>query len=85
LNANRNLKIRQQAIGNNRQHLYQLLTNESGISHVKVSTGYTLAQLLINLLIIALAGQLSLAYQLVVSVGITGGLSAVYVYVKGDG
>ena len=65
-----------------RSHLYQILANESGISHVKVSTAYTLAQLVINLLIIALAGQLSLAYQLVVSVGITGGLVAVYVIVK---
>ena len=67
-----------------RRHLYQLLTNESGISHVKVSTGYTVAQLLINLLIIVLAGRLSLAYQVVVSTGITVGLAAIYVYVKGD-
>jgi len=67
-----------------RQHLYQLLTNESGISHVKVSTGYTIAQLLINLLVIVLAGQLSVSYQLLVSIGITGGLAAVYVIVKRD-
>ncbi len=46
-----------------RSHLYQILANESGISHVKVSTAYTLAQLLINLLIIVLAGQVALGYQ----------------------
>jgi len=67
-----------------RQHLYQLLTNESGISHVKVSTGYTVAQLLINILIIVLAGQLSLEYQMVVSAGIIGGLAALYIFIKGN-
>ena len=67
-----------------RSHLYQILANESGISHVKVSTAYTLAQLGINLLIIALAGQVALGYQLVVSVGITGGLAALYIFVKGN-
>ena len=76
---------RENIIEPHRQHLYQLLTNESGISHVKVSTGYTLAQMLINLLIIAMAGQLSLAYQMVGLVGITVGLAGMYVYVKGDG
>ena len=64
--------------------MYQILANESGISHVKVSTGYTVAQLLINLLIIVLAGQVALGYQLVVSVGITGTLAALYIYVKGN-
>jgi hypothetical protein len=68
-----------------RSHMYQILANESGINHVKVSTGYTVAQLLINLLIIAMAGQVALGYQLGVSVGIVGGLVAVYVIVKGDG
>ena len=63
----------------------QILANESGISHVKVSTGYTVAQLLINLLIIVLAGQVALGYPLGVAIGIMGGLAAVYVYVKGDG
>jgi hypothetical protein len=67
-----------------RSHLYQLLANESGISHVKVSTGYTVAQLLINLFIIAMAGQVALGYQLVVSVGIVGALVAVYFYLKGN-
>ena len=67
-----------------RSHLYQFLANESGISHVKVSTGYTVAQLLINLFIIAMAGQVALGYQLVVSVGITGGLVALYIIVKGN-
>jgi len=66
-----------------RSHLFQILANESGFSHPKVSSAYTLAQLLINLLVIVLAGQVSLAYQLLVSVGIMGGLAAVYVYVKG--
>ena len=68
-----------------RSHMYQILANESGINHVKVSTGYTVAQLLINLLVIVLAGQLSLTQQLLVSIGITGGVAAVYVIVKGDG
>jgi len=67
-----------------RQHLYQLLANESGISHVKVSTAYTLAQLVINLLIIALAGQVALAYQMLVAIGITLVLATVYVIVKGN-
>jgi len=67
-----------------RSHLYQILANESGISHVKVSTGYTVAQLLINLLIIFLAGQLCLTQQLMVSIGITGALVAVYFYLKGN-
>jgi len=67
-----------------RSHLYQILANESGISHVKVSTGYTVAQLLINLLIIVLAGQLSYTQHLLVAIGITGGLAAVYVIVKRD-
>ena len=75
---------RENIIEPHRQHLYQLLTNEAGISHVKVSTGYTVAQLLINLFIIALAGQVALGYQLVVSVGITGTLAALYIYVKGN-
>jgi len=47
-------------------------------------TAYSVAQLLINLLIIALAGQVALGYQLGVSVGIVGALVAVYFYLKGN-
>ena len=37
-----------------RKHLYQLLTNEKGIAHWKISVGYGLTQLLIGLIVIAL-------------------------------
>ena len=36
-----------------RRHLYQLLANEKGIAHWKISIGYGLVQLLIGLIIIA--------------------------------
>jgi UDP-N-acetylmuramyl pentapeptide phosphotransferase/UDP-N-acetylglucosamine-1-phosphate transferase len=65
-----------------RQHLYQVLTNESGISHLKVSSGYAIVQLIINFIIIALINHLSYFYMLLVSIGIIMALSVGYIVIK---
>lgn len=38
-----------------RSHFYQYLANEKGISHLYISTGYAMLQLLINVIVIGLA------------------------------
>ena len=65
-----------------RNHLYQILANESGISHVKVSIGYVLVQLIINFLIIAAINQLSYIYMILLSIGIIFILAVFYFFVK---
>jgi len=65
-----------------RQHLFQLLANESGISHVKVSAGYAIVQLIINLIILASIGRLSYICMLFLSAGIIFILAASYLIIK---
>ena len=65
-----------------RSHLYQMLANESGISHLKVSSGYAIVQLIINFIIIALINHLSYFYMLLVSIGIIMALSVGYIVIK---
>jgi len=65
-----------------RNHLYQILANESGISHVKVSIGYVLVQLIINFIIIKSINQLSYIWMILLSVTIIFMLSLFYIFVK---
>lgn len=65
-----------------RNHLYQILANESGISHLKVSISYVLVQLIINLVIIASINQLSYIYMIFLSSGIIFILAVFYFFVK---
>ena len=65
-----------------RNHLYQILANESGISHIKVSMGYVLVQLIINFVIIASINQLSYIWMILLSVTIIFMLSLFYIFVK---
>ncbi len=55
-----------------RSHFYQILANEKGIAHWKVSTGYGIAQLLIGVLVILLRpmGPIALLLFLLVIFGI---------------
>jgi len=48
------LYLRQNIFEAHRMHFYQALTNERGISHLKVSAGYALAQFVICMIIIFL-------------------------------
>ena len=48
------LFLRQNIFQAHRMHFYQVLTNERGISHLKVSAGYALVQLFICFIIIVL-------------------------------
>ena len=65
-----------------RRHLYQLMTNESGISHIKVSSGYAIVQLMINLVIIASINRLSYIWTMFISSGIIIILSIFYMLAK---
>ena len=46
------LYLRQNIFKAHRMHFYQMLTNERGISHLKVSAGYALTQLVVSAVII---------------------------------
>jgi UDP-N-acetylmuramyl pentapeptide phosphotransferase/UDP-N-acetylglucosamine-1-phosphate transferase len=46
------LYLRQNIFEAHRMHFYQILSNERGVSHLKVSAGYALVQLIINSIII---------------------------------
>lgn len=59
-----------------RRHLYQLLTNEKGISHWKISVGYGLAQLLIGISVL-LAKQFGGIMVLLLLMGCFGGFVVV--------
>jgi UDP-N-acetylmuramyl pentapeptide phosphotransferase/UDP-N-acetylglucosamine-1-phosphate transferase len=48
------LYLRQNIFKAHRMHFYQVLTNEWGISHLKVSVGYAAAQLVVCLIVITL-------------------------------
>jgi UDP-GlcNAc:undecaprenyl-phosphate GlcNAc-1-phosphate transferase len=65
-----------------RRHLFQILANESGISHLKISSGYAIVQLIINLLIFTIINYLSYFYMLVFSSGIISILLLFYILVK---
>jgi UDP-GlcNAc:undecaprenyl-phosphate GlcNAc-1-phosphate transferase len=51
-----------------RSHFYQFLANDKQISHLHISIGYALTQLLINLLIIFFLPQNTLSYTLLISI-----------------
>ena len=48
------LYLKQNIFVAHRMHFYQVLTNERGISHLKVSAGYALVQFIFNMIIVAL-------------------------------
>ena len=50
----RRLYLRQNIFKAHRMHFYQILTNERGISHLKVSAGYAAVQFIICIIIITL-------------------------------
>jgi len=65
-----------------RSHLYQVFANEAGISHVKVSTGYAVVQLMINFAVISLINHLNNFHMLLISIGIIFLLSTFYITIK---
>lgn len=46
------LKLKENIFDAHRRHLYQLLANERGISHLVISAGYAIIQLVINMVVI---------------------------------
>jgi len=68
-----------------RSHFFQYLANEKEVPHVAVSSGYALLQMAINLLVILMAGRLSLPNQVLVSVIVLLSLIVVYQWVKKPG
>ena len=65
-----------------RQHLYQVLTNEKGISQLKISSAYAIVQLIINFIIIALIYRWSYFYITLLSTMIIVLSSACYLWIK---
>lgn len=65
-----------------RSHLYQVFANEAGISHLKVSTGYAVVQLMINFAVISLISHLNYFHMLLISIGILFLLSIFYIAIK---
>jgi len=57
------LYLRQNIFEAHRMHFYQVLTNERGISHLKVSAGYALMQFAICMIIIVLYRQSPVAAE----------------------
>lgn len=52
------LKLKENIFEAHRRHLYQLLVNELGISHLKVSVLYSIVQLIVNLVVIFTVGTI---------------------------
>ncbi|GHT09264.1 UDP-GlcNAc--UDP-phosphate GlcNAc-1-phosphate transferase [Bacteroidia bacterium] len=70
--------LKQNIFKAHRMHFYQILSNERGISHLKVSAGYALVQLLIG-------GTVIRAYRInmpewLAGLGVTFVLSAIYLF-----
>ncbi|MBC7886432.1 MAG: glycosyltransferase family 4 protein [Ferruginibacter sp.] len=65
-----------------RKHLFQVLANEAGISHQLISIGYTVVQVLINTMIVALIGTLSLQYMALIIALLLIICTIIYVVVK---
>ena len=61
-----------------RRHLYQLLVNEKGIAHWKVSVGYGILQLLVGLSVIALKPFGLLAILILLAIFFSGFIWATY-------
>ena len=62
-----------------RKHFYQVLANEGGVSQLKVATGYSVVQFLINVMIVGLIGRLSTSWMVLVILSLLVGLTGVYV------
>ena len=62
-----------------RKHFYQVLANEGGVSQLKVATGYSVVQFLINVMIVGLIGRISMGWMALVIFGLLIGLTGVYV------
>ena len=65
-----------------RKHFYQVLANEGGVSQLKVATGYSVVQFLINVMIVGLIGRLSTSWMVLVILSLLVGLTGVYVFVQ---
>jgi len=65
-----------------RQHLYQFLANDLGISHLLISTCYSLIQFFINIFVIILMNYLSYFYFTLFTIGIFLVLSLFYITIK---
>ena len=64
-----------------RSHLYQLLANEGKYSHTKISIGYALVQLVINVMVISVMKEGTVT-KVLFSFGLLGGLSMVYLILR---
>jgi len=71
------LYLRQNIFEAHRMHFYQVLTNECGISHLKVSAGYALVQFLICSIIVV-SYQWNQAVMWIVGIGILVLCSLIY-------
>ena len=73
------LYLRHNIFKAHRLHFYQVLTNERGVSHLKVSTGYALSQLLICTVIVVLY-QWQQAYMWFAGIGMIILCSLIYLW-----
>jgi UDP-N-acetylmuramyl pentapeptide phosphotransferase/UDP-N-acetylglucosamine-1-phosphate transferase len=71
------LYLRQNIFEAHRLHFYQILSNERGISHLKVSTGYAVVQLVVCAVVI-FAYQYDTAWEWMYGVVMMAALSLVY-------
>jgi UDP-N-acetylmuramyl pentapeptide phosphotransferase/UDP-N-acetylglucosamine-1-phosphate transferase len=65
-----------------RKHFYQVLANEAKIPHIQISAGYTILQMLINLMIVLMIDSLSITNQFVLISVLLIILSMVYLIIK---
>ena len=65
-----------------RKHVFQILANEAGISHQKISIAYSVIQTLINVMIVALIDKLSMLYLMMLISLLLFALTVVYIVVK---
>lgn len=61
---------------------YVIGFNEGGVSHLKISIGYAVLQILINIMIVVLVGRLSLPYMMMITTGLLFALTIVYIAIK---
>jgi UDP-N-acetylmuramyl pentapeptide phosphotransferase/UDP-N-acetylglucosamine-1-phosphate transferase len=65
-----------------RRHFYQVLANEGGVSHVRVSIGYMVGQLMINGMIVLLVRRLDMGLLMGCMICLLIGLTMIYIIVK---
>ncbi|MEX0780249.1 MAG: glycosyltransferase family 4 protein [Balneolales bacterium] len=76
------LHNKENIFGAHRSHLYQVLANEGHLTHILISIGYMVVQLLICLLVI-LISALEVMYQLILSMCVLTALAIAYETIKG--